>query len=99
MSTGVGPTGEDGRTIETGEHGKEEDMAGGKAVLVAQMYAASPRTREDENRGEASWSTEETPWRRRADAEALAGQRRMAWLNVSGLSPQRGLSRKSSALN
>ena len=34
-ATGVGPTGEDGRTIETGEEGREESMSGGKAVPVA----------------------------------------------------------------
>ena len=91
-ATGVGPTGEDGKTIETGEEGGDETMSGGKAVPVALMKAASERRREDENQRGASWSTEETPWRWRARAEALAGQRRIAWVNVSGSSPQRGQS-------
>ena len=39
--------GEDGKTIETGEQGWEEGMSGGKAVPVALVKAASPRTRED----------------------------------------------------
>ena len=67
-------------------------MPGGKAVPVALMKAASEMRREDEEQRGASWSTEETPWRRRARAEALAGQRRIAWLNVSGSSPQAGQS-------
>ena len=70
-------------------------MSGGKAVPVAFMKAASERRREDEDQRGASWSTEETPWRWRARAEALAGQRRMAWLNVRGASPQRGQSGES----
>ena len=74
----MGRTGEDGRTIETGEQGWEEGISGGKAVPVAQMKAASPRSREDEYQTGASWPTEETPWRWRARGEALAGQRRMA---------------------
>ena len=85
----MAPTGEDGNTIETGEEGGEEgSMSGGKAVPVALMKAASERTREDEDQREASGPTEETPWRWRARAEALAGQRRIAWLNVSGWSRQ-----------
>ena len=86
--------GKDGRTIEMGEEG-EESMAGGKAVPVAFIKAASDKRREDEDYRVASWSTEETPWRWQARAEALAGQRRMAWLNVSGSSPQRGQSGES----
>ena len=57
-------------------------MSGGKAVPVAFMKAASERRRENEDYREASWSTEETPWRWRAHAEAMAGQWRMVWLNV-----------------
>ena len=74
-------------------------MSGGKAVPVALMKAANEMRREDEDQRGASWSTEETPWRWRARAEALAGQRRTAWLNVSGSSPQRGQSVDSLALN
>ena len=74
----MGPTGEDGRIIETEEQGCEEGISGGKAVPVGLMKAASSRSREDENHRGASWSTEKTPWRWRARAEALAGQRRMA---------------------
>ena len=74
----MGPTGEDGRTIETGEQGWEEGISGGKAVPVALMKAASFMRREDEDQRGASYSTEETPWRWRARAEALAGQSRMA---------------------
>ena len=95
----MGPTGEDVGTIETGEQGWEEGMSGGKAVLVAIMTVASPRSREDEYQRVASWSTEETPWRLRARAGALAGPRRIAWLNVSGSSPHGGHSRESSELN
>ena len=91
----MGPTREDGITIKTGEEGGEESMSGWKAVLGAFMKAASERRREDEDQRGASWSTEETPWRWRARAEALAGQRRMAWLNVAGWSPQRGQSGES----
>ena len=91
-ATGVGPTGQDGKTIEMGEERGDESMSGGKAVPVALMKAASERRREDEDQRGASWSTEETPWRWRARAEALAGEQRMAWLNVSGSSPQRGQS-------
>ena len=65
-------------------------MSGGKAVPVAFMKDASERRREDEDHRGASWSTEETPCRWRARAEALAGQRRMGWLNVSVSSPQWG---------
>ena len=82
--------GEDGKTIETGEARGKESMSGGKAVPVAFMKAASERRREVEDQRGASWSTEETPWRWQAHAEALAGQRRMAWLNVWGSSPLRG---------
>ena len=91
----MGPNGEDGKTIETGEEGGEESISGGKAVPVALMKAASERRREDEDQRGASWSTEETPWRWRARAEALAGQRRIAWLNVSGSSLQSGRSVES----
>ena len=94
-ATGVGPTGEDGKTIEAGEEGREGSMSGGKAVLVALIKATSERMREDEDQRGASWSTEKTPWRWRAHAEALAEQRRIAWLNVSGSSPQRGQSVES----
>ena len=93
---GVGPTGEDGKTIATGEEGGEEgSISGGKAVPVALMKAANERRREDEDQRGASGPTEETPWRWRARAEALVGQRRIAWLNVSGSSPQRGQSEES----
>ena len=57
----MGPTGEDGKTIETGEKGGEESMSGGKAVPVAFMKAVSERRREDEDQRGASWSSEETP--------------------------------------
>ena len=87
--------GEDGKTIETGEEGEEASMSAGKAVLVALIKAANERRREDKNQRRASWSTEETPWRWRARGEALAGQQRMVWLNVSGSSPQRGQSGES----
>ena len=71
---GVGPTGEDGKTIEMGEEGGEEgSMSGGKAVPVALMEAANERRREEEDQRGASGATEETPWRWRARAEALAG--------------------------
>ena len=90
----MGPTGEDGRTIEMGEEG-EESMSGGKAVQVAFMKSASERRREVEDHRGVSWSTEEMPWRWRARAEALAGHRRMMWLNIFGSSPQRGPSGKS----
>ena len=93
-ATGVGPTGEDGRTIEKREKG-EESMSRGKAVPVAFMKAASTRSKGDEDHRVGSWSTVETPWGWRARAEALAGQRRMAWLNISGSSPQRGQSEES----
>ena len=63
------------------------------------MKAASPRSREDEDQRGASWSTERTPWKWRAHAEALVGQGRMAGLNVSGSSPHRGHSRESLALS
>ena len=75
-----------------GEQGWEEGMSGGKAVTVALMEASSPRSKEGEDQQGASRSTEETPWRWRALAEALAGQQRMTWLNVSGSSPHRGRS-------
>ena len=95
----MGPTGEDGKTIETGEEGGDESMSGGKAVPVALINATSKRRRENENQRRASWSTEETPWRWQAHAEALAGQRSIAWLNISGSSPQRGQSLEAWALN
>ena len=61
-ATGVGPTGEDGKTIETWEEGGEEgSMSGGKAVPVALMKAASERRREAEDQKGASGPTEETP--------------------------------------
>ena len=91
----MGPTDEDGKTIETGEEGGEVSMSGGKAVPMAFMKAASKRRREDEDERGASWSTQETPGRWRARAEALTGQRRKAWLNVSGLCRQRGQSGES----
>ena len=50
----MGPTGKDGRTIETGEEGGEETMSGGKAVSVAFIKAASERRREDKNQRGAS---------------------------------------------
>ena len=53
-------------------------MSGGKAVPVALMKAANEMRREGEDQRGASWSTEETPWRWRARAETLAGQRRIA---------------------
>ena len=73
-------------------------MSSGKVVPVAVMKAASKR-REDEDQRGASWATEKTPWRWRARAEGLAGQQRMAWLNVSGSSPHRGQSGELSVLN
>ena len=91
----MGPPGEDGKTMEAGEERGERSMSGGKTVPVALMNAASERRREGEYQRAASWSTEEAPWRWRARAEALAGQRRIAWLNVSGSSPQRGQSVES----
>ena len=57
----MGPKGEDGRIIETGEQGWEEGMSGEKAVLVALIKGASPRSREDEDHRGGSWSTAETP--------------------------------------
>ena len=45
----------------------------------------------EDQRGE-SGATEETPWRWRSRAVALAGQRRTAWLNLSSSSPHRGQS-------
>ena len=81
----MGPTGEDGKTIETGEEGgEEESMSGGKPVPVALMKAASERRRGHEDQRGASGPT-----------EALAGQWRIAWLNVLGSSPQRGQSVES----
>ena len=94
-----GPAGEDGNTIETGEEETEGSMSGGTAMPEAFMKAASEKRREDEDQRGVLWSTEVTPWRWQACAKALAGQRRMAWLNVSGSSPQRGKSWESSALN
>ena len=78
----MGATGEDGKTIETGEEGGEKSMSGEKAVAVALMKAANERRRGDEDQRGASGPTEETACRWRARAEALAGQRRIAWLNV-----------------
>ena len=58
----MGPTGEDGKTIETEEVGGEEgSMSGGKAVPVALMKAANERRREDEDQRGVSGPTEETP--------------------------------------
>ena len=74
------------------EKGEEESMPGGKAVPVALMKAASMRRRDDEDQRGASWSTKETRWRWRARAETLAGLQRIAWLNASGSSQQRGQS-------
>ena len=65
-------------------------MSGGKVVPVAYMKAARERRREDEDQIGESWSTKEKPWRWRTRAEALAGQLRMAWLNVSGSSQRWG---------
>ena len=48
----MGPTGEDGKTIETGEEGGDESMSGGKAVPVALMKAAIERRRVDEDQRE-----------------------------------------------
>ena len=60
----MGPTGEDGKTIETGEEGGEDgSMSGGNAVPGALMKAASKRRREDEDQRGASGPIEETPWR------------------------------------
>ena len=56
------PTGEDGRTIETGEKAGEESMFGGKAVRVAFMKATSERRRKNKDNRRGYWSTEETPW-------------------------------------
>ena len=59
---GVGPTSEDGKTIETGEErGEEGSMSGGKAVPVALMKAANQRRREDEDQRGASGPTVEMP--------------------------------------
>ena len=92
----MGPTGEDGKAIEMGEEGGEPgSMSGGKAVRVTLIKAANERRREDDDQRGASGPTEEAPWRWRARAEALAGQRRIAWQNVSGSSPQRGQSAES----
>ena len=57
-----GPKGKEWRTIETEEKGAES-MSGGMMVPVAIIKATSERKREDEHNREASWSTEETPWR------------------------------------
>ena len=57
----MGPSGEDGKTIEMGEEGGEESMSGGKAVPVALIKAASERRRVDEVQRGACWSTEEMP--------------------------------------
>ena len=65
----MGPTGENGKTIEAGEGSREGNMSGGKAVPVALMKATSERRTEDEDQRGASWSTEETPWRWRAHAD------------------------------
>ena len=59
---GVGPTGKDWKTIETGEEeGEEGSRSGGKAVPVALMKAANERRREDEDQRGVSRPTEETP--------------------------------------
>ena len=88
----MGPTGQNGKAIETGEEGGDASMTRGKALPVTLIKAASEMRREDKDQRGASWSTEETPWRWRARAEALTVQRRIAWLNVSVSSPQRGQS-------
>ena len=67
----MGSTGEDRKTIKVGEGGREGNMSSGKAVPVALIKAASEKG--EDQRG-ALWSTEETPWRWRARAEALAEQ-------------------------
>ena len=79
--------------------GREGRISGGKPVSVALINTVSERRREDVAQRGASWSTDETPWRWQARAEALAGQWRIAWLKVSGSSPHRGPSGESSALN
>ena len=48
-------------------------MSGGKAVPVPFMKATSERRRGHEDQRGVSWSTEETPWRWRAHAEAFGG--------------------------
>ena len=55
--------GEDGKTIEAGERGREGNMSGRKAATVALIKAASERRREDVYQRGALWSTDETPWR------------------------------------
>ena len=58
----MGPTGEDGKTIETGEEEEEEgSISREKAVPVALMKAASERRREDKDQRGASGPTEKTP--------------------------------------
>ena len=59
----MGPTGENGKTLEKGEEGGEESMSGGKAVRVGFMKAANERRTEDEDQRGASWFTEERSWR------------------------------------
>ena len=53
----MGPTGEEGKTIETGEKGEVESMSGANAVPVALMKAASERRRGVEDHRAVSWST------------------------------------------
>ena len=50
----MGPSGEDGKTSETGEDGGDESMSGGEAVPVALMKATSERRRDDEDQRGAS---------------------------------------------
>ena len=87
---GGGAGGEEGKTMETGEPGMEGTMSGGKLTPVDLIKAARETRREGEDQRGASGAMDETPWRWRARAGALAGQRRTAWLKVSSSSPQAG---------
>ena len=87
---GGGAGGEEGKTMETGEPGMEGAMSGGKLTPEDLMKATRETRREGEDQRGASGATDETPWRWRARASALAGQRRTAWLKVSSSSPQAG---------
>ena len=72
-TTGGGHTGKDRNTMEAGEEGEDRIMSGGKGVLVALIKAAKKRRKKGEDKRGASGPTEETPWRWRALAVALAG--------------------------
>ena len=87
---GGGAGGGEGNTMEAGEPGVEGTMSGGKFTPVDLMKAAREMRREREDQRGALGATDETPWRWRARAGALAGQRRPAWLKVSSSSPQAG---------